>query len=273
MGGLRRPMPVTFVTMTVGLAALAGLPPFAGFFSKEAVLGAAEETALHHDGPAAAWTGWLVLVVGPRDRRRHRGVRHPALAADVLRRAAQPRSPRTSRRPRCAGRWSCSPSRRRCSGSSGSPPAGCRSGWRRCRSRTGRDVAQVELHLDLVTSVLSVVLAASAALPSCGASGGATRRPTRRCALGRRGRPSCTPSTSTTSTTARVVRPVRLAARAVRRTDDDVVRRRACVGTGRGARWLSGAVARTQSGNVHDVPHRPARRACCSIVAGVVVLT
>jgi NADH-quinone oxidoreductase subunit L len=64
MGGLRRLMPVTFVTMTVGLAALAGLPPFAGFFSKEAVLGAAEQAALHDEGPAYSWTGWLVLVVG-----------------------------------------------------------------------------------------------------------------------------------------------------------------------------------------------------------------
>ena len=63
MGGLRRAMPVTFVTMTLGLAALVGLPPLAGFFSKEAVLGAAEETALH-DGPVPSWAGWLVLVVG-----------------------------------------------------------------------------------------------------------------------------------------------------------------------------------------------------------------
>jgi NADH-quinone oxidoreductase subunit L len=63
MGGLRRLMPVTFATMTVGLAALAGVPPFSGFFSKEAVLGAAEETALH-EGPVASWAGWLVLVVG-----------------------------------------------------------------------------------------------------------------------------------------------------------------------------------------------------------------
>ena len=63
MGGLRRLMPVTFATMTVGLAALAGVPPFAGFFSKEAVLGAAEEAALH-EGPVASWAGWLVLVVG-----------------------------------------------------------------------------------------------------------------------------------------------------------------------------------------------------------------
>jgi len=45
MGGLRRAMPVTFVTTTIGLAALAGVPPFAGFFSKEAVLGAAYESA------------------------------------------------------------------------------------------------------------------------------------------------------------------------------------------------------------------------------------
>jgi NADH-quinone oxidoreductase subunit L len=63
MGGLRRAMPVTFATMTVGLAALAGLPPFSGFFSKEAVLGAAEEAA-RHDGPVASWAAWLVLLVG-----------------------------------------------------------------------------------------------------------------------------------------------------------------------------------------------------------------
>jgi NADH-quinone oxidoreductase subunit L len=63
MGGLRRGMPVTFATMTVGLAALAGIPPFSGFFSKEAILGAAEEAA-HGKGPVASWAGWLVLVVG-----------------------------------------------------------------------------------------------------------------------------------------------------------------------------------------------------------------
>ena len=62
MGGLRRLMPITFVTMTIGLAALAGVPPFAGFFSKEAVLGAAEQAA-RHEGPLAPWAGWLVFVV------------------------------------------------------------------------------------------------------------------------------------------------------------------------------------------------------------------
>jgi NADH-quinone oxidoreductase subunit L len=40
MGGLRRALPVTFVTMTIGFAALAGLPPASGFFSKDAVLAA-----------------------------------------------------------------------------------------------------------------------------------------------------------------------------------------------------------------------------------------
>ena len=38
MGGLGRAMPVTAVTWVVGVAALSGLPPLAGFFSKDAVL-------------------------------------------------------------------------------------------------------------------------------------------------------------------------------------------------------------------------------------------
>ncbi|MEV4805835.1 NADH-quinone oxidoreductase subunit L [Nonomuraea sp. NPDC049421] len=38
MGGLRRELPVTFVTMTIGFAALMGLPPASGFFSKDGLL-------------------------------------------------------------------------------------------------------------------------------------------------------------------------------------------------------------------------------------------
>lgn len=38
MGGLRTAMPVTALTWAVGVAALAGLPPLSGFFSKDAVL-------------------------------------------------------------------------------------------------------------------------------------------------------------------------------------------------------------------------------------------
>jgi len=38
MGGLRRKMPVTFVTFTIGVLAIIGMPGFAGFFSKDAIL-------------------------------------------------------------------------------------------------------------------------------------------------------------------------------------------------------------------------------------------
>ncbi|SDG45881.1 NADH-quinone oxidoreductase subunit L [Sinosporangium album] len=40
MGGLRRAMPITFATTTIGFAALMGLPPASGFFSKDAALAA-----------------------------------------------------------------------------------------------------------------------------------------------------------------------------------------------------------------------------------------
>ncbi len=56
-GVLRRLMPVTFGTMTVGLAALAGVPGLSGFFSKDAVVDAAWQAA--RDG---AWPAWVVLV-------------------------------------------------------------------------------------------------------------------------------------------------------------------------------------------------------------------
>ncbi|ETK34279.1 NADH-quinone oxidoreductase subunit 5 family protein [Microbispora sp. ATCC PTA-5024] len=44
MGGLRTAMPVTFWTTTIGLAALMGLPPASGFFSKDAVIAAVEHS-------------------------------------------------------------------------------------------------------------------------------------------------------------------------------------------------------------------------------------
>jgi NADH-quinone oxidoreductase subunit L len=41
MGGLRKLMPLTHITFLVGCLAIAGIPPFAGFFSKEEILLAA----------------------------------------------------------------------------------------------------------------------------------------------------------------------------------------------------------------------------------------
>src|SRR5207253_5743904 len=38
MGGLRRRIPITFWTMTIGVFAIAGIPPLAGFFSKDEIL-------------------------------------------------------------------------------------------------------------------------------------------------------------------------------------------------------------------------------------------
>ncbi|WP_329250345.1 NADH-quinone oxidoreductase subunit L [Actinoallomurus sp. NBC_01490] len=84
MGGLRHAMPVTFWSMTVGFAALAGVPPASGFFSKDTILAQAWKVArqpaaksdfgwfayspLGSGTPAGPgippWTAWLVLVAG-----------------------------------------------------------------------------------------------------------------------------------------------------------------------------------------------------------------
>ncbi|MCX5392511.1 NADH-quinone oxidoreductase subunit L [Streptomyces sp. NPDC006482] len=64
MSGLAKRIPDAYWTMTVALLALAAIPPFAGFFSKEAVLVAAEHTALGDRTVAPAGAGWTVLVAG-----------------------------------------------------------------------------------------------------------------------------------------------------------------------------------------------------------------
>ncbi|MEV6343320.1 NADH-quinone oxidoreductase subunit L [Actinoplanes sp. NPDC051851] len=61
MGGLREHMPVTFWTFVIGLGALAGVPPLAGFWSKENVLTAAAH-ATEGTEPVPVWAGWLVWI-------------------------------------------------------------------------------------------------------------------------------------------------------------------------------------------------------------------
>jgi NADH-quinone oxidoreductase subunit L len=57
MGGLAKYMPITYVTMLIGSLALAGIPPFAGFFSKDLILDSAL-TAYH-----AGLSGGLFAVI------------------------------------------------------------------------------------------------------------------------------------------------------------------------------------------------------------------
>jgi NADH-quinone oxidoreductase subunit L len=54
MGGLRKYIKWTFLTMMCAAVAIAGIPPFSGFFSKDAIL-----LAAHHHAP---WMYWLGTV-------------------------------------------------------------------------------------------------------------------------------------------------------------------------------------------------------------------
>jgi NADH-quinone oxidoreductase subunit L len=58
MGGLRKAMPITCLTMIVGALSLAGLPPLAGFWSKDSILAAVYEQSVHEGGAR-----YLVLLV------------------------------------------------------------------------------------------------------------------------------------------------------------------------------------------------------------------
>ncbi|MDJ0464341.1 NADH-quinone oxidoreductase subunit L [Streptomyces sp. H27-C3] len=64
MGGLAKRIPDAYWTMTIALLALAAIPPFAGFFSKEAVLVAAEHASLGATRGVPSGAGWIVLVAG-----------------------------------------------------------------------------------------------------------------------------------------------------------------------------------------------------------------
>jgi NADH-quinone oxidoreductase subunit L len=61
MGGLRTRMPITFLTMMAGGMALAGVPPFSGFFSKDEILWSA--FAGEHAQPLLGVVGMVVAFV------------------------------------------------------------------------------------------------------------------------------------------------------------------------------------------------------------------
>ena len=64
-GGLRKHMPQTFWTFLLGGLALAGFPLFAGFYSKDAIIGA----ALHHNlllGLLSVVTAWMTIFYTAR---------------------------------------------------------------------------------------------------------------------------------------------------------------------------------------------------------------
>ena len=50
MGGLRKYMPITHITFLISCLAIAGIPPFSGFFSKDEIL-----TACMHYSPVCGW--------------------------------------------------------------------------------------------------------------------------------------------------------------------------------------------------------------------------
>ena len=57
-GGLRKFMPITFITFGLGYLAILGVPPFAGFYSKDMII----ETALNAGGAKGIILGSLTLI-------------------------------------------------------------------------------------------------------------------------------------------------------------------------------------------------------------------
>jgi len=61
MGGLRKYMPITFITMWIGTLALVGTPFFSGFYSKDSIIEAAELHAHMSGGWVSTYGYWAVL--------------------------------------------------------------------------------------------------------------------------------------------------------------------------------------------------------------------
>ena len=79
MGGLSKKIPITYVTMLIGSIAIAGIPPLAGFFSKDEILGEAFKFGFY-------WVWAIGLFVAAADRVLH----VPAHGPDLLGRVPRP---------------------------------------------------------------------------------------------------------------------------------------------------------------------------------------
>ena len=63
MGGLRSAMPWTFVSLVVAGLSLSGIPPFAGFWSKDAILNVASANGIVTGAEALYWLGVLTAAL------------------------------------------------------------------------------------------------------------------------------------------------------------------------------------------------------------------
>ena len=80
MGGLSKKIPITYVTMLIGSLAIAGIPPLAGFFSKDEILGESLKLGF-------AWVWAIGFIVAGPDRVLH----VPADGDDVLGHVPRPK--------------------------------------------------------------------------------------------------------------------------------------------------------------------------------------
>jgi NADH-quinone oxidoreductase subunit L len=62
MGGLKKYMPITYITMLIGTLALVGTPFFSGFYSKDTIIEAAAEHAHEAHNWVATYGYWAVLL-------------------------------------------------------------------------------------------------------------------------------------------------------------------------------------------------------------------
>jgi len=59
MGNMKKYMPITWICMLIGSIALIGVPPFAGFFSKDAII-----SAVHHSHILGSGLAYVLVVLG-----------------------------------------------------------------------------------------------------------------------------------------------------------------------------------------------------------------